>query len=137
MQSSRTVQSSSQENTHSAPQYDVSPTQAGLTSQCIDPALLQGQGYAHAGSTETFQFKYLSIGVQAVSPLAQPATAPPGATTQPTVLPQGPTRKYRCQTCTRTFDRQARLEACQNRHLGLKPYQCLGQCGHHGWYVTA
>jgi hypothetical protein len=54
----------------------------------------------------------------------------------PQVQPALPVHKYRCTTCLRRFDRESRLENCQNQHSGIKPHECFGVCGTVGWYVT-
>jgi hypothetical protein len=40
---------------------------------------------------------------------------------------------FRCSTCGRAFARMSRLENCQNKHKGLKPYMCSGTCGRVKW----
>ncbi|KIM21811.1 hypothetical protein M408DRAFT_324830 [Serendipita vermifera MAFF 305830] len=40
--------------------------------------------------------------------------------------------KYECEICHKTFDRESRLERCHNRHMGVKPYVCAGDCGFQG-----
>jgi hypothetical protein len=45
-------------------------------------------------------------------------------------------RRFRCETCQKTFDRPSRLENCRNRHSNSKPHECLGACGSSGWYVV-
>jgi hypothetical protein len=66
-----------------------------------------------------------------VSAVAPASTATPMAlTTQVTTR-----RRFRCPmpTCTRSFDRNARAEACHNRHLHQKPHVCPGGCGRFAW----
>jgi hypothetical protein len=65
------------------------------------------------------------------------AQTPSAASTTPVppqVQPALPVHKYQCATCLRTFDRESRLENCQNRHSGDKPHKCFGVCGTIGWY---
>jgi hypothetical protein len=65
------------------------------------------------------------------------AQTPSAASTTPVppqVQPALPVHKYQCTTCLRRFDRESRLENCQNRHSGIKPHRCFGVCGTVGWY---
>ena len=45
-------------------------------------------------------------------------------------------RRFRCETCQKSFDRPSRLENCRNRHSNSKPHECRGACGSSGWYVV-
>ena len=139
----KSKQSYSQGHSHRPLQHGVLSSETnsnrGLTSQYIDPALLQGQRRAHIESKMAFQTSCATTERQHASffPLSQTVTASPRVPAQPLILPQGPTRKFKCLTCPRIFDRQARVEVCQNRHLGLKPYKCLGLWGRSGWFVAS
>ena len=42
---------------------------------------------------------------------------------------------YSCIVCAKQHDRRSRAIACENSHLGRKPYRCRGQCGTSTWYV--
>lgn len=42
---------------------------------------------------------------------------------------------YLCTLCRRSHDRKSRALACQNTHLGQKPYECAGVCGNLSWLV--
>lgn len=47
---------------------------------------------------------------------------------------QTPSRRtFECQTCHKKYDRIARVKACRNSHLGVKPYSCAGECGVQDW----
>jgi hypothetical protein len=75
-----------------------------------------------------------------IPPIPTTAVQTPSTTSTtpvpPQVQPALPVHKYQCTTCLRRFDRESRLENCQNRHSGIKPHRCLGACGTVEWYVT-
>ncbi|PVF91885.1 hypothetical protein CPB86DRAFT_269362 [Serendipita vermifera] len=38
-------------------------------------------------------------------------------------------KPYKCTGCPKMYERKHLADACQNRHLGLKPIKCTGSCG--------
>lgn len=48
----------------------------------------------------------------------------------------GSEKKFKCTVCGKTFARKQRLEACQNKHQGERPYICGGLCGVKPWYLS-
>lgn len=40
--------------------------------------------------------------------------------------------RFHCEICHKEFDRASRLDGCRNKHLGIKPYQCKGDCSSSG-----
>jgi hypothetical protein len=42
-------------------------------------------------------------------------------------------KTYPCQQCGKEFSRRTSAEACENRHLNAKPFQCGKRCGDPGW----
>ena len=121
---------------------DESPAQVGsnscTTSYCIETTLLQGQYLVHVGSISVGQPNATTAASypQATAPLDHPITTLPEVPIQSPIVPQSRKRTFECPTCRKTFDRKSRLEGCQNRHLGVKPYECLSHCGLSGWYVA-
>lgn len=48
---------------------------------------------------------------------------------------KGRRKKFTCPCCYRMFDRIPRAKRCEDRHMGVKRFPCVGICGDSSWYA--
>lgn len=127
--------------------YSQDSTNKISWEETFDSGLLSHQSEVPSevsGPSDMVDRRYLYVDPNVLS-LNQPAVAlmhllvtnrpaTPAPITQP--LTPALVHKFQCNICNKSCDRASRVDSCRNRHLGLKPHQCMGSCGTPGWYVA-
>ncbi|CCA70625.1 hypothetical protein PIIN_04562 [Serendipita indica DSM 11827] len=97
---------------------------------------LQAQSTSSYG-INTFDYAQVLVPLPALT-TAYPNAPAPSNTPFPSLLPQpqpAHCKRPLCSYCGRTHTRPVRDRACRNKHLGLLPFVCGGDCGKLEWSV--